>query len=560
MADGPLPLVDLVGDLLEVGERGVELGEVRLQALHAFLEIALLLIRAHDLADGLQDVPRLPCRVAGVLQDGDDVAALGRGELRQIAGEALEVGQRRVELRAALVDDALDPFADAQQPRHQRAHVVLAFGAAEDLPQVAGDVGNVAGDLVQRLEHVVHRRLADDDADLVAVLQLGLVRRARADVEEEVAEDGLAALGDGGVAVEHELAPDAEPDLRLGKLLVQLDAVDLADGDARDLDARADAEAGGVVEHGVDHVGTVRTELLRADQVQTEPERGHREGDHESDAQRSPERLHVPPILGPSKPRREKLLCKRLLGLAHFRRCSFLHDAALVDYRDVIADMKGRPDVMGNDHAGDGEPLARMDDDHVDSLGRDRIQPGGRFVIEHDLGIANDGARKSDALAHAAGQLGRELLFDVVQIDDRELFLHLFQDLLLGHASRVVLAQWEGDVVAHRHRIEEGGALEYHAHPLAEDGQLLPAHGGDVLAVHDDLAAVRLEESHDVLHQHRLAAPRPAQHHGGGALHHLEVDALQHAETSETLPQILNIDHRFRSLRRTHPPNPPPGC
>ena len=76
-------------------------------------------------------------------------------------------------------------------------------------------------------------------------------------VEEEVAEDALAALGDAGVAVEDEVAADAEPDARLGGLLVELDEVDLADGDAGDLDARADAEAGRVVEDRVDAVRRV---------------------------------------------------------------------------------------------------------------------------------------------------------------------------------------------------------------------------------------------------------------------------------------------------------------
>ena len=176
VADGPLSLVDLVRDLLDVGERRVELGEIRLQALHGVFELALLLVRPDHLADGLQDVAGLARRVAGVLQDGDDVSALGLGEARQVAREALEVGQGGVQLCAALVDDAFDPFADAQEPRHQRAQVVFALGPTEYLAQVSGDVPDVTGDLVQRLEDVVHRRLPDHDADLVAVLQHRLIR------------------------------------------------------------------------------------------------------------------------------------------------------------------------------------------------------------------------------------------------------------------------------------------------------------------------------------------------------------------------------------------------
>ena len=121
-----------------------------------------------------------------------------------------------------------------------------------------------------------------------------------------------------------------------------------------------------------------------------------------------------------------------------------------------------------------------------------------------------------------------------VQIDDCELFLHLFADFLLREPG-IVLAQGEGHVVAHGHRIEQRRALEHHAHPLPEDGQLLPAHRRHVLPVDNHLAMVRLEEPHDVLHQHRLAAARGAEHHRGGAFHHLQIDPFQDREPGETL-------------------------
>ena len=90
-----------------------------------------------------------------------------------------------------------------------------------------------------------------------------------------------------------------------------------------------------------------------------------------------------------------------------------------------------------------------------------------------------------------------------------------------------MLPERERDVVPDRHGIEQGGALEDHPHPLAKDGQLLPAHAGDVLPVDHHPAAIRLEQPHDVLHQDRLAASRRAQDDDGVALGDLEIDALQ---------------------------------
>ena len=117
-----------------------------------------------------------------------------------------------------------------------------------------------------------------------------------------------------------------------------------------------------------------------------------------------------------------------------------------------------------------------------------------------------------------------------------------------------MLAQGEGDILAHRERVEQRGVLEDHAHAGAELRELLPIHGGNVFAVHDHLAAVRLEQSHDVLHQHRLAAPRGTQHDGGGSRQHLQPHSLEHLISTERLPQIADLDYGLR-----HPPRPPRG-
>ena len=54
-------------------------------------------------------------------------------------------------------------------------------------------------------------------------------------------------------------------------------------------------------------------------------------------------------------------------------------------------------------------PLGR--EDHlVHVVGGDGIQPRGGLVVEDDLRVQHDGARQAHALAHAAGQVRRELV------------------------------------------------------------------------------------------------------------------------------------------------------
>ena len=74
--------------------------------------------------------------------------------------------------------------------------------------------------------------------------------------------------------------------------LIELDPIDLSDGDARDLDARPHAEAGGVVEDGIDAVAGVAAEGVGADQQQAEDEGRRRSSNHQTDAYGSPQGGH----------------------------------------------------------------------------------------------------------------------------------------------------------------------------------------------------------------------------------------------------------------------------
>src|SRR3954468_2008715 len=137
-------------------------------------------------------------------------------------------------------------------------------------------------------------------------------------------------------------------------------------------------------------------------------------------------------ILCPSEPCSEEMLGVRLLGVPQLLRRTDLDDAAVVQHRYHVADVERAADVVADHHARDAELLARSDDHLVDALGGERVEAGGRLVVEDDLRLPDDGAGQAHPLAHAAGELGREFLLHAEELDDGQLLLHLLADLILG--------------------------------------------------------------------------------------------------------------------------------
>src|SRR3546814_14343648 len=65
----------------------------------------------------------------------------------------------------------------------------------------------------------------------------------------------------------------------------------------------------------------------------------------------------------------------------------------------------------------------------------DGVEARGRLVEEDDLRLRRDGARQTDALAHAAGKLGRRELGDVgAEADGLQLLPRAVARLVAAHA------------------------------------------------------------------------------------------------------------------------------
>ena len=79
---------------------------------------------------------------------------------------------------------------------------------------------------------------------------------------------------------------------------------------------------------------------------------------------------------------------------------------------DAVGHFADRLHVVRDDHAGDVFLRAGLQNQFVDHVAHDRVEPGRRLVVEHDLGIHRQRPGQPDALAHAAREFGRLLLAD----------------------------------------------------------------------------------------------------------------------------------------------------
>src|SRR3954451_16567566 len=228
------------------------------------------------------------------------------------------------------------------------------------------------------------------------------------------------------------------------------------------------------------------------------------------------------------------------------------HQVAAEQQSQVVGDRPCRPDVVGHDEEGRVDLGVEVDDELVEVGDADRVQPGVRLVEQDDLGVEHQGPGQPGALAHAAGDLTRELSLGALQADHVHLLEDDAPDLRL--ALPRVLAQRKGDVVEQVHRAEQGAVLEQDAEQLPDLVELVLAGPHDVGVVDDDGALLGLEQADQRLQEHRLAGARGAQQHRDLPRRQGERDIAPDVLAAERLGQPLDLN----SDAHARPPSVPP--
>src|SRR5262249_34685528 len=128
------------------------------------------------------------------------------------------------------------------------------------------------------------------------------------------------------------------------------------------------------------------------------------------------------------------------------------------------------------------------------------------------------------------------------QVHETEDLSDAARDALL--VERRVLAERERDVLEDAHRVEEGPALEQHAHLAADGTELLLVEIRDVRAVHEDPAGIGVVEAVQLTQGNGLSGARASEDDEHLATLHREVHVVEHDLAAEFLRHAAELDDR----------------
>src|SRR5262247_1655932 len=154
----------------------------------------------------------------------------------------------------------------------------------------------------------------------------------------------------------------------------------------------------------------------------------------------------------------------------------------------------------------------------------DRVEAGGRLIVEDDLRTSDQGPRDAHAPAHAPRKLVRHLVHRLLQIDEPQ---HAHDDRLDLGLARLLLAQAVGDVVVNREAVEQRALLKDHPDLLPYLHQPLFGVIGDVFTVYENAPRIGFDQPQGQAQQRGLPRAAPPHHDLGFAVAHIEADFVQ---------------------------------
>ena len=347
-----------------------------------------------------------------------------------------------------------------------RVHVLFAQHLVHARHEAVGGVGEV----LQR------GGLGGDDRDLVLVVrhQARRVRAAAAELDEGRA--GQAVLRDLRVRVglDRRVAGDAHLGDDLARVVGrQAQVLDRAHGDAVVADAAAFEQAGHrLVEDDAVGVPFALGGPVRRPQREQQAEDADRQREG-ADQDVVGLGFHAPllqaivpasRIAGGAGTRTvEIFLHPRVVETLDLLDGGIDHHALVGEHRDAVADRVQRVEVVRDQEHRQAQRLLQGEDQLVERGRADGVQARGGFVEEQQRRIQRERARQARALAHAAGELRRQL---VDRVGRQAGELHLQQREFVAQRIRqlaVVLLQRHLHVLADGERREQRAVLEQHA-------------------------------------------------------------------------------------------------
>ena len=108
---------------------------------------------------------------------------------------------------------------------------------------------------------------------------------------------------------------------------------------------------------------------------------------------------------------------------------SIITPLASMAIRSEILNTSGN--IVADDHAGEFKSRVHLANQLMNALAKQRVQPGGRLVEQHDFGLGHQRARQAGAFLHAAADFGGKFIAHAVETHLRQAFVDFFFDLRL---------------------------------------------------------------------------------------------------------------------------------
>ncbi len=222
--------------------------------------------------------------------------------------------------------------------------------------------------------------------------------------------------------------------------------------------------------------------------------------------------------------------------------------AQIGQQEDTVADEHRFIDAVG--HEQDGAAGAIPDPQRLllQLLAGLHVERGERLVHQHDPRPRGEHAREPDALPHAAGEMIGIVALETGQPHQRR---HFLGHALLVRPRASGTAQAEGDVLRHRHPVEQRGGLEHDA--AVGSGPV------DLPAVDKCGAAGRRKEAGDHVEDRGLAAAGRAEQHDDLAAVDVERRVAHDRAAVVAERHVIEFEYRARHLRATGTPSPRSG-
>src|SRR5258707_3862731 len=159
-------------------------------------------------------------------------------------------------------------------------------------------------------------------------------------------------------------------------------------------------------------------------------------------------------------------------------------------------------EAMGGEQGGDAIDVAKTKDEADDGLRGDRVETGGRRIVEDDGRASDERAGDGDAAAHATGEFGRKRVNGVGEFDEMEDFFYARLDFIFVDA---VFVKAVGNIFADGQGVEEGAFLKDEADLAADFQEIRFGHSRDVLAENLNTAGIGTKQARSEFEQKGFA-------------------------------------------------------